>query len=173
MSQLETIKEFNSWWKLRNSSVVQSLKAREDRKRTVDQRLSDAITKGFGNIYFLIGNLVWFSGWLILNLGFVKGVEPFDPYPFGMLTTIVSLEAIILAIFVLMTQNREARVNDLREEVDLHVDLVTEQEITKALDLLVKLLRKNGVNTENDEVLTQMLKPVDSDKLEEVLDKQV
>lgn len=173
MSQLATIREFNSWWRRRNNRLAQSLKVKANGKRTWNEKLADGVTNASGNIYFLSANIGWFLLWIAVNLNLIPGVEAFDPYPFGMLTTMVSLEAIVLAIFVLMSQNRQSRINDLREEMDVQVDMIAEQELTKALELLVKLAKKNGIETEGDEVLTEMLKPVDTDKLEERLNKEI
>jgi len=131
------------------------------------------MTANFGNTKFLFVNVLFFSIWLIINIGVIELIEPFDPYPFGLLTTIVSLEAIILSIFVLISQNRAAKIDDLREEIDLQVDIITESEITKLMQLMVLLLRKNGIDVSNDEKLKEMLKPFNENKLEKSLEKQV
>jgi len=89
------------------------------------------------------------------------------------LTTIVSLEAIILSIFVLISQNRGSKIDDLREEIDLQVDIITESEVTKLLLLVVRLLQKNGVDISSDKELEEMLKPINEAKIEKSLEKQV
>ena len=122
---------------------------------------------------FLILNLAWFAVWIVVNAGIISGGEPFDPFPFGFLTMIVSLEAIALAIIVLMSQNQAARIAELREEVDLQVDVITELEITKLLELVVILVEKAGVDVSQDEELQYMLQPSDAEKIEEMLAKQI
>ena len=80
---------------------------------------------------------------MLVNTGFF-GLRPFDPFPFGLLTMIVSLEAIFLSIFVLMAQSRESAVGELREELSLQVDLRMEEEVTKTLQLVAGLYARLG-----------------------------
>jgi uncharacterized membrane protein len=86
---------------------------------------------------------------------------------------IVSLEAIFLSIFVLLSQKRSAKIDALREEVDLQIDIITEQELTKIMHLLVKLLEKNGIDTSKDLELQEMLKQLNTSKIEKVLEQQI
>lgn len=153
--------------------IIRSLKAKADAKRTVSEKLADWMTKTFGSIPFLIINVCWFAAWILINSYFIPGLEPFDPYPFGLLTMIVSLEAIILAIFVLISQNRAFQVDDLREEIDLQVDIITEQELTKVMEMLSRLMKKSGIDISKDRVLTEMLQPTNLAKIERALEKQV
>lgn len=135
--------------------------------------MADRLTSKAGSVTFLAANLLWFCSWITLNAGVVAGVEPFDPYPFVMLTTLVSLEAIALSILVLMSQNREARVADIREEVDFQVNSIAEKEITKVLELVTKIAQKQGVKINGDEELLRMLKPVDTNRLEKNIEEQI
>jgi len=118
-------------------------------------------------------NVVWFVVWITINVGLIPGVEPFDPFPFGFLTMVVSLEAIALAIIVLMSQNRSAKILDLREEVDLQVNLLTEQEITKLLQIVALLAEKQGIDLSRDSALQEMLRPSDTEKIEKEMEKEV
>jgi uncharacterized membrane protein len=154
-------------------NVIESLKKKTDARRTFSEKLADWITAKFGSMTFLAINVIFFAIWLILNTGILPGVKPFDPFPFGLLTTIVSLEAIILAIFVLVSENRAAKIADLREEVDLQVDIITESELTKVLVMLKLLLEKNGIDISNDPDLEKMLKPTDTEQIEQALEEQV
>jgi len=153
--------------------IIQSLKAKADAKRTFAEIIADWMTARLGSIYFLIANGVWFTLWIIINVGSVSWITPFDPFPFGLLTTIVSLEAIILAIFVLISQNRASQIDDLREEIDLQVDIITEQELTKLMKMTKTLMGKNGIDVSKDEELQAMLKPANVGKIEKILEKQV
>jgi uncharacterized membrane protein len=74
-------------------------------------------------------------------------VEPFDPFPFQLLTMLVSLEAIFLALFVLASQNRLAKQSDLRANLDLQIDLLSEREMTAVLQLLQDIARAMDVKT--------------------------
>jgi uncharacterized membrane protein len=106
-------------------------------------------------------------------LGFIPFISIFDPFPFGMLTMVVSLEAIVLAVIVLISQNRAARISELREEIDIQVNMIAETEITKIMKLITVLLEKNGVNIATDPELKKMLEPIDIKKIEAELEKQI
>jgi uncharacterized membrane protein len=153
--------------------IIKSLKAKADSKRTWPQKIADWMTLNLGSIGFLAANVVWFTSWIVVNSGLIPGIEPFDPFPFGLLTMIVSLEAIMLAIFVLISQNRSQQIDDLREEIDLQVDIITEEEITKLLQMVSALMEKNGIDISKDKVLDSMIRPMNVHKLEKALEKQV
>jgi CRP/FNR family transcriptional regulator, cyclic AMP receptor protein len=94
-----------------------------DEKLTVGQRIADVIAEFSGSIPFLVLNAIFFAVWLVVN---AFPVIAFDPYPFGLLTMIVSLEAIFLSIFVLVSQNRQADKDRIRNELDYQVNLKAE-----------------------------------------------
>lgn len=154
-------------------SIIRSFKAKADAQRSSSEKFADWLVGTFGSPQFLIFNVVFFTAWLISNTGIIKGLVPFDPFPFGLLTTIVSLEAIILAIFVLISQNRSSKVDDLREEIDLQVDTLAEREVTKILEFLVLILEKQGVDVTNDKELQSMLRATDMEKIEKALEKEM
>src|SRR5215217_8159795 len=104
-------------------------------QRNSEERLADSITDFSGRMYFVYFHVLWFVIWILINLGYF-GIQPFDPYPFGLLTMIVSLEAIFLSTFVLISQNRLAQASEKRAELDLQVNLLAEQKATKVLELL-------------------------------------
>jgi len=152
--------------------AVQSLRAKADAKRSLPDKVADALTSRFGTITFLFLNAIWFAVWILINTDSIPGIEPFDPYPFGLLTMIVSLEAIMLAIFVLISQNRQAKVAELREEVDLQVTSIAETEVSKAIAMLQVLLEKNGVKMDDPEI-AEMTMPIRSAEIEHSLEKQL
>src|SRR3989344_8811363 len=108
--------------------IFRSIKAKTDAKRTILEKMADQITAIFGSINFILLNVFVFVAWILINTNQIKSIPPFDPFPFSLLTTIVSLEAIILAVFVLMSQNRNIKVDDLREETHLQLNLISERE---------------------------------------------
>ena len=110
---------------------------------------------------------------MLANSGFFSGIRPFDPFPFGLLTMIVSLEAIFLTIFVLMAQSRESAVEELREEVTLQVILRMEEEVTKTLQLVAGLYARMGHQVGVDAELREMLGPLDADRIEKDLIDQI
>ncbi len=77
---------------------------------------------------FLAVNAVWFIGWIAINT-WNLAIPQFDPYPFGLLTMIVSLEAIFLSIFVLISQNRQAEKDRVRSNIDYEVNVKAELEV--------------------------------------------
>jgi uncharacterized membrane protein len=152
---------------------ARSLKARIDESRTTTEKIADRISGLFGSNAFLIVNVLWFATWSLWNGGYIPGARVFDPFPFGLLTMIVSLEAILLSIFVLIAQSRAERVAELRAEVDLEVNKITEEELTKELELVVKIAAKQGIDVSQDTVLQSMLSPTNVQKLERVLDDEI
>ncbi|MDP3729196.1 MAG: DUF1003 domain-containing protein [bacterium] len=157
----------------RRRQVVKSFEARFNRQRSFVERIADFLSVIFGSFTFAMCNIVFFGVWVFWNKGLIPGLVPFDPFPFGLLTTIVSLEAIFLAIFVLINQNRSANIDRLRSEVDLQVNLTTEQEVTKVLSLLKIFFERNGISLENDPELQGMLRQIDTLEIERKLEKDL
>jgi uncharacterized membrane protein len=157
----------------RRRKAIKSFKAKADAKRSPTEKFADLLTAKFGTIAFLTLNFVWFAVWIVINTGHVPGIKEFDPFPFGLLTMIVSLEAIGLAIIVLISQNREARVSELREEIELQLNTVSEGEVTKLINLMALLLEKQGVDISNDPELKKMLKPIDSAEMIRQLEEEL
>jgi uncharacterized membrane protein len=110
--------------------------------------------------------------WILWNTGVIR-LKPFDPYPFGFLTMVVSLEAIFLSIFVLMAQQRESAIAELREELGLQVSVRVEQEVTKTLQLVAGLYTRMGHRVSDDPELHRMLEPLDVRGIERDLLEQI
>ena len=98
-------------------------------QRSAVQKAADWIAGASGSIPFLMLHCLGFAGWIVVNLGWVPGISIFDPYPFGLLTMAVSLEAIILSVFVLLSQNRQVSKDRVRSDVEYDVNLKAELEI--------------------------------------------
>jgi uncharacterized membrane protein len=109
-------------------------------RRTAAVRVSDFITRGLGTLTCVVVHVLVLVLWFAANSGAVPWIKPFDPFPFGILTLIVSSEGVLLAIFVLISQNRMSRDADRRAHVDLQVNLLTEQTATKILQILDRML---------------------------------
>src|SRR3990167_11311915 len=152
--------------------LIKSYEAKALKKRSFAVRFADDLTSLFGSIPFLILNGVIFFIWILINIGKIPGVPAFDPFPFSMLTTLVSLEAIILTLIVLMSQNRSSLISSLREEMDMQVNLIAEREITKSLKLLKALLDQKGIKIKDRE-LEEMLKEIDTSYMERELISQL
>jgi len=122
-----------------------------DEKLTVGQRIADVIAEFSGSIPFLVLNAVFFIVWIVVN---VIPQITFDAYPFGLLTMIVSLEAIFLSIFVLVSQNRQADKDRIRNELDYKVNLKAELGVSV-------LLHKADALTESLQEIEKRLAAVD------------
>jgi uncharacterized membrane protein len=99
----------------------------------------------FGNAWFLNANILFISVWIILNLGLVPGVPPFDPYPFSLLMMIAAFSTMLLAIVVLINQNQQGSMEDVRQRIDFEVNVRAEREITKILTMLDELNANMGL----------------------------
>lgn len=153
--------------------ILRSIKAKANSKRKRTEKIADWMTSSFGSMAFLLTNVLFFALWILINTNQIKAISPFDPFPFILLTTIVSLEAIILAIFVLISQNRSAKVDELREEIHLQINLISERETTKIMKMIALLLEKNGVDLSEDPELKKMLKPISEEEIERRLEKEI
>ncbi len=110
---------------LLRQSVSKNVNDVMEEKLTLAQKVADTIAEFSGSILFLVANAVWFGTWLLWNQSWIPGFD-FDPYPFGLLTMIVSLEAIFLSIFVLVSQNRQSAKDRLAAEIDHQVNVKAE-----------------------------------------------
>lgn len=151
---------------------VKSFEAKELAKRPFAVRIADELTSFFGSILFLVSNIIFFIFWLMVNSGKIPGIPIFDPFPFPLMTTIVSLEAIILTLIVLMSQNRQSIISTLREEIDMQVNLIAEKEITKILRILVEIAKKQNINF-SDEELQEMIQDIEISYIERRLTEQL
>jgi uncharacterized membrane protein len=135
--------------------TIVHMRLKDARQRTPEQRLADVITSFSGRMAFVYFHIVWFAVWILLNSGLFT-IEPFDPFPYGLLTMIVSLEAIFLSTFVLISQNRMAELSEQRADLDLHIDLLTEYELTRVLQMLDAIQDKLGISNDEDPELADL-----------------
>src|SRR5215813_831980 len=97
-----------------------------DSLRRTQDRVADLITSFAGSLQFVYLHSAWFGVWILLNIGLVGAALEFDRYPFGLLTMIVSLEAIFLSTFVMVSQNRQALRTEVRSQLDFEANLRSE-----------------------------------------------
>jgi len=110
----------------------------EARNAPLSERVADQITAFSGSMKFVGLHLLVFGLWIVVNLGVIPSVPQFDP-SFVVLAMVASVEAIFLSTFVLITQNRMASAADRRAELDLHVNLLAEHELTKLAELVERI----------------------------------
>ena len=152
--------------------AIGAIKAQHASHRNPLERSVDRLNTFASSTPFLVVHAVWFGTWILWNSG-VLPVKQFDPFPFGLLTMVVSLEAIFLSIFVLMAQQRESAIAELREELSLQVSLRVEQEVTKTLQLVAGLYTRMGHRVSDDPELHRMLQPLDVKAIERDLLQQI
>ncbi len=139
--------------------------------RTLDTKIADAIAGFCGSIVFVWVHIAWFGGWLIVNSTNVVGKGwRFDPPPFPMLTLVVSLEAIFLSTFILISQNRQEAIADQRNNLDLQINLLAEQENSEMMRLLTAIGETLGISTPKEKLET-LSQQTDLREISEKLDK--
>lgn len=152
--------------KLLGARVTASPNEIVEEKLTPIMRLADWAAAFSGTFKFLLVHAVWFAGWIAVNMGWVKGFEQFDPYPFGLLTMVVSLEAIFLSCMVLISQNRQGAKERIRSDAEYDANIRAGLEVTQlhvkidslheqVLSRLATLERSAGVNANNKSPLPQ------------------
>jgi uncharacterized membrane protein len=139
----------------RNIRTIINLRLKAAGERSLQNRIADLITTFSGRMVFAYVHVVWFCVWILLNTGRL-GVRPFDPYPYGLLTMIVSLEAIFLSTFVLISQNRLSQEAEHRADLDMHIGLLTEHELTRVLQMLDTIQDKLGIENDKDSELADL-----------------
>ncbi len=136
----------------RNIRKIIQIRQKASQDQSFQDRIANVMTSFSGSMSFFYVHILWFSLWFLLNTGHL-GVRVFDPYPYGFLTMVVSLEAIFLATFVLISQNLLARGAERLTDLGLQTSLLTEHELTRVLQLLRSIQIKIGIA--NDECSNQ------------------
>ena len=153
----------------RNVTAIQQLESAALSHGGRMDQLADRIASFAGSTLFVALHVAWFAAWIVINVS--PGIGHFDPFPFTFLTLVVSLEAIFLSAFILISQKRAALISERRNQLDLQINLLTEQENTRVLKMLGAIAKKLGVVVADDpsaEVLEQATRP---DKLVEQIAK--
>ncbi len=132
-------------------------------RRTKSERLGDSLGTFIGSLTFVAIHVAWFGGWMLLNL-FQLGLPHFDPFPFALLDTIVAMEAIFLASFIVMRQGRTSRRSDERDHLILQILMLTEKEITAALNVERQIAARIGIKeVAKDEGIEQLIQETSID----------
>lgn len=128
-----------------NIQMVADLEKKFLERRTPVERVSDAIGGFAGSMKFVVLHLAVFALWFIINNHMIPSIPAFDPFPYMFLNMAVSLEAVVLSTFVLMKQNSMSRRSEQRDHLNLQIDMLTEQETTKNLQLLQLICARLGI----------------------------
>ncbi len=119
-----------------NIRSIADLDRNFEQQRSLKERIADLIGGFSGSMTFVALHFIWFALWFLINTRVLPIVKPFDPYPFILLAMIVSVEGVLLSTFVLMKQNRMQKKSDARDHLNLQIDLLSEEEITRSLQIL-------------------------------------
>jgi uncharacterized membrane protein len=137
--------------------------------KSLGDRIAVILANVFGSMKFLCISLILFLVWITWNLNLLPRLKAFDPYPFTMLTMIVALFSIILSVSVLINQNRDGKMNSIRQQVEFEVNVHAENEITKVLEMLHEIHKKLGIDSSKDTELEAMKETLDIQQLHEKL----
>jgi uncharacterized membrane protein len=156
----------------KNIRTIARLEQETNQHRSRSERIGDAFTRVMGSLGFVVAHAIGFIVWFSINLGWIPGVEPFDPFPFGILTLIVSAEGVFLAIFVLLSQNRMSRLSSQRAHLNLQISLLAEQETTKLLQNVQRIADHLGIEESvRDKVVERLSQETHLETLAEELKK--
>lgn len=139
----------------RNIRTIVELRVKRAREQGLEDRIADRVTAFAGSMPFVYLHLGWFLAWILLNSGRL-GLPAFDPFPYGLLTMVVSLEAIFLSALVMITQNRLSDEAERRADLDLQVGLLAEHELTRVIKMLDAIQKKLGVEPGPDNELEDL-----------------
>lgn len=143
----------------RNIAALVARRRQEERARTADERIAEAISRFAGSMRFVYLHLVLVALWVAINLGLTP-LPRFDP-TFVVLAMVASVEAIFLSTFVLITQNRMAAMADKRADLDLQISLLAEYEITRVVALVGEIAERMGIESARDPELAELSRDVE------------
>ena len=132
----------------RNVDLIRELEEAAKRERRPSDRVAEAIAGFCGSMKFVWVHVIWFGGWIAFNV--IPGTPHIDPFPFTFLTLVVSLEAIFLSTFILISQNHDSRITERRNHLDLQINLLSEQENTKIIAMLQAIAAHVGAELGHD-----------------------
>jgi uncharacterized membrane protein len=148
----------------RNIAALAERRRAEQADASFQARLADAVTRFTGSMAFVYLHLVLVGAWVAANIGALPGVPRFDP-TFVILATVASVEAIFLSTFVLISQNRMQADADRRADLDLHISLLTEHELTKLASVVGAIAEKVGVEIQRAEEVEEIERDIDPERV--------
>jgi uncharacterized membrane protein len=151
-----------------NVEAMRRLEDAQERRRTPADRVAAGIARFCGSMTFVWIHVMLFAGWIGYNA--LPWFHAFDPYPFTFLTLVVSLEAIFLSTFILISQNYDMRISERRNQLDLQINLLAEQENTKMLQVLELIAKKVGAHVDEDPQIRALAEATHPDSLVRQID---
>lgn len=134
--------------------------------------LAKKLTNYFGNIWFFCALLIFVAGWMFLNSGIVSGMSIIDEYPFILLVMCVQLFEVFLSVIVLINQNREGAIAEVRTQMDFEINVQAEREITKILHMLEEVHLHLDI-AKKDAELEVMKEKIDIEKIKEEIEQHI
>ena len=159
------------WINMAKKKHDKELRSSLDFTKTRIDKMSVFTVGLFGSMRFLLSCMLFFVLWICWNTKLLQ-LTPFDPFPFPILEMSVTIFAIILSVSVLINQNRQGRMDKIRQQVDFEINVRAEEEITKVLNMLHAIHQKLGIDTSDDKELEEMKENVDVKKIHESIDKE-
>jgi len=156
----------------RNIRALADLAAEQQKPKSAGDRVAMAISRFAGRMAFVYLHAVVFGIWTAIDLGWIPGIHRVDPQLVG-LNTVATIEAIFLATFVLIAQNRMSSNEEIRNHLDVQVSLLTEQETTHILRLVAKMSEKMGLSDAQDPEIRQLLRTVEAQEMIEQIEDQI
>lgn len=144
----------------RNIRALVEHAAEAERVSTTGDRVAVAISRFAGSMRFIYFHIAAFGVWFAINRGLISGIEPFDR-SFYLLGTVASCEAILLATFVLIAQNRMSSRADTRNHLDVQVGLLTENETTHILRLVAAMSERMGIDAAKNPAIKELVRDVE------------
>jgi uncharacterized membrane protein len=153
----------------RNIRTVRELEDLAVADPSFADRVASFVARFAGSIHFVWVHALFIASWITINS--VPGLPRWDPYPYTLLTMWGSLEAIFIASFILIAQNYAMRLSERRALLDLQVNLLAEQETSKALKLLEAIARKVGAQCGDDPEIAALAEATRLDTLAQQIDE--
>lgn len=153
-----------------NIAAVVHIEQRERLRMSWSDHIADWVTRFAGSMTYIWLPVGWFTFWLLFNAGWFL-TRGWDPFPFALLTMVVTLEAIFLATVVLISQNAQARLADRLAKVGLQVEVIAEQELTKLISMVERIERRLGTAPPAaDRELAELRRPTHLEELADAID---
>ena len=149
-----------------NVKKVVEIEDAQKLNRSIGEKISVLIADFCGSMIFVWVHVIWFGSWVLMNSVFSFN---FDPFPYTFLTLVVSLEAIFLSTFILISQNHETKLTERRNHLDLQINILTEQENTKMLEILQLIAEKVGVGRDDPEAAALLEKMEPEQLVEQIM----
>ena len=148
----------------RNIQALLERRSEEEKRKPIQDKIADTVTAFTGSMKFVYLHLFFFGGWIVINLGWISAIRPFDP-SFVVLAMVASVEAIFLSTFVLISQNRMQAAADKRADLDLQISLLSEHEVTRLITLVQAIAEKMNIEQSKDPELSELSQDVQPERV--------